>query len=372
MPQAVLVREHATAFDDAEARMLKLGYKLMTETTDPKALVRNARLAEDAGFDFVGISDHFHPWLESHGHSPFAWSVLGAIAASTSRVGIATGLTCPTMRYHPAIVAQAAATIGVMSDGRFTLAVGSGERLNEHVVGLGWPAVHERQDMLREAIEVIRRLWSGETCTHQGEYYHLDSARLYDLPEQPIPLVVGVSGDKSVQLAAEVGAGIMAVEPKRELVDDWRKAGGDGPRYGEMSLGYATSKRRGLELVHQYMRFGAFDWSVLAELPNVGAFEAASKYVKPKDLQDEIPHGPDVEPYVESVREFVDAGFDHVVLLAVGEDQEAFMRFFERELRDALRALEPRRGDPRSGKATHKGKRRRQASATSAAARTSG
>ena len=353
--------------------MLKLGYKLMTETTDPKALVRNARLAEDAGFDFVGISDHFHPWLESHGHSPFAWSVLGAIAASTSRVGIATGLTCPTMRYHPAIVAQAAATIGVMSDGRFTLAVGSGERLNEHVVGLGWPAVHERHDMLREAIEVIRRLWSGETCTHQGEYYHLDSARLYDLPAQPIPLVVGVSGDKSVQLAAEVGAGIMAVEPKRELVDDWRKAGGgDGPRYGEMSLGYATSKRRGLELVHRYMRFGAFDWSVLAELPNVGAFEAASKYVKPKDLQDEIPHGPDVEPYVESVREFVDAGFDHVVLLAVGDEQEKFIRFFERELRDALRALEPRRGGPKSGKATHKGKRRRQAPATSVAARTAG
>ena len=341
--------------------MLKLGYKLMTETTDPKALVRNARLAEDAGFDFVAISDHFHPWLESHGHSPFAWSVLGAIAASTSRVGIATGLTCPTMRYHPAIVAQAAATIGVMSDGRFTLAVGSGERLNEHVVGLGWPAVHERHDMLREAIEVIRLLWRGETCTHEGEYYHLDSARLYDLPEQPIPLVVGVSGDKSVQLAAEVGDGIMAVEAKRELVDDWRKAGGaDGPRYGEMSLGYATSKRRGLELVHRYMRFGAFEWSVLAELPNVGAFEAASKYVRPKDLQDEIPHGPDVEPYVEAVREFVDAGFDHVVLLAVGDEQEQFFRFFERELRDALRAPAPRRGGPkpRKAKATHKGKRR--------------
>ena len=337
--------------------MLQLGYKLMTETTDAKALVRNARMAEDAGFDFVAISDHFHPWLESHGHSPFAWSVLGAIATSTSRVGIATGLTCPTMRYHPAIVAQAAATVGVMCDGRFTLAVGAGERLNEHVVGLGWPAVHERHDMLREAIEIIRLLWRGETCSHQGEYYHLDSARLYDLPEKPIPLVVGVSGDKSVQLAAEVADGIMAVEAKRELVDDWRKAGGgDGPRYGEMSLGYARSKRAGLELVHRYLKFGAFDWSVLAELPNVGSFEAASKYVRPGDLKEEIPHGPEVEPYVESVRKFVDAGFDRVALLAVGEDQETFIRFFERELADALRALEPRSAKASTKKAN---KRRR-------------
>ena len=336
--------------------MLQLGYKLMTETTDARALVRNARMAEDAGFDFVAISDHFHPWLESHGHSPFAWSVLGAIATSTSRVGIATGLTCPTMRYHPAIVAQAAATVGVMSDGRFTLAVGAGERLNEHVVGLGWPAVHERHDMLREAIEIIRLLWRGETCSHQGEYYHLDSARIYDLPEQPIPLVVGVSGDKSVQLAAEAGDGIMAVEARRELVDDWRRAGGgDGPRYGEMSLGYARSKRAGLELVHRCMKFGAFDWSVLAELPNVGSFEAASKYVRPEDLEDEIPHGPDLEPYVESVRKFVDAGFDRVALLAVGEDQEGFIRFFERELADALRALEPRSA---RGSAKKKPKRR--------------
>jgi G6PDH family F420-dependent oxidoreductase len=321
--------------------MLKLGYKLMTETTDPKALVRHAQLAEEAGFDFVSVSDHFHPWLESHGHSPFAWSVLGAIASATRRIGLSTGLTCPTMRYHPAIVAQAAATIGVMSDGRFTLAVGAGERLNEHVVGHGWPAVHERHGMLREAIEIIRVLWTGETCSHEGQYYHLDSARLYDVPEQPIPLVVGVSGEKSVQLAAEMADGIMAVEARRELVEGWRNGGGgDGPRYGELSLGYASSKRAGLEVAHRYMRFGAFDWSVLAELPNVGAFEAASKYVKPKDLADAIPHGPDVETYVEAVRKFVDAGFDHVVLLAAGEEQEAFIRFFENRLADALRKLE--------------------------------
>lgn len=321
--------------------MAQFGYKLMTETTDPKSLVRNARLAEDAGFDFLSISDHFHPWLESHGHSPFAWSVLGAIAASTTRVGLSTGLTCPILRYHPAIVAQAAATIGVMSDGRFTLAVGAGERLNEHVTGQGWPAVHQRHDMLREAVEIIRLLWQGETCSYQGDFFHLDSARLYDLPDGPIPLVIGVSGEKSSQLAAELGDGIMAVEAKRELVEQWQQAGGGkGPRYGELGLGYASSRKAGLELAHKYMRFGALGWSVLAELPNVGSFEEATRFVRPDDLREDVPHGPDVDTYVEAVKKFVDAGFDHIALLAFGDDQAAFIKFFETKLADRLRALD--------------------------------
>ena len=181
------------------------------------------------------------------------------------------------MRYHPTIVAQAAATIGVMSDGRFTLALGAGERLNEHVVGQGWPAVHQRHAMLREAVAIIRLLWRGETCSHQGQFYHMDSARIYDLPREAIPIVIGVSGEKSTRLAGEVADGIMSVEPKRELIEQWQKAGGaGGPRYGELALGYANSKRAGLELVHKYMRFGALDWSVLSELPNVGAFESAT------------------------------------------------------------------------------------------------
>jgi G6PDH family F420-dependent oxidoreductase len=320
--------------------MTRFGYKLMTETTDPKSLVRNARRAEEAGFDFVSISDHFHPWLESHGHSPFAWSVLGAIASGTDAIGLSTGLTCPIMRYHPAIIAQAAATIGVMSDGRFTLAIGAGERLNEHVVGQSWPAVHQRHAMLREAAEIIRLLWGGETCSYEGQHFHLDSARVYDLPDRPIPLVVGVSAEKSAQLAAEVGDGIMAVEPKRELVEQWKAAGGgQGPRYGELALGYAGTRAAGLELVHEYSRFGALGWSVLSELPGVGSFEEATRFVKPEDLQDEVPHGPDVETYVEAVRKFAEAGFDHVVLLAVGPDQESFIRFFESELRDELGKL---------------------------------
>jgi G6PDH family F420-dependent oxidoreductase len=320
--------------------MAKFGYKLMTETHGPKELLRNTRLAEDAGFDFVSISDHFHPWLESHGHSPFAWSLLGAIAANTERVGITTGLTCPILRYHPAIVAQAAATIGVMSEGRFTLALGTGERLNEHVVGHGWPPVQERQEMLREAIEVIRALWSGEPTYFQGSYYEVENAQLYDLPEKPIPIVVGAGGTKSAALAGELGAGLMAVEPKKALIDEWKSAGkGTGARYGEMSLGFAKSEAEGLKLAHEYMRFGALGWEVLTELPSVKALEEATKFVKPEDLKGDIPHGPAVDPYVENAKKWLKAGFDHIVLLAIGPDQEAFIRFFKESLGPRLRDL---------------------------------
>jgi G6PDH family F420-dependent oxidoreductase len=318
--------------------MIRLGYKLMTETTGPKELVRNARLAEEAGFDFVSISDHYHPWLESHGHSPFAWSVLGAIAEVTQKIGITTGLTCPIIRYHPALIAQAAATIGVMSNGRFTLALGAGERLNEHVVGQGWPAVHHRHGMLREAIEVIRALWSGEIVSHSETYFELETGRIYDLPDQEIPIVVGVSGEKSATLAAEVGAGIMAVEPKAEIVEEWRSAGGSGPRYGELALGYAKSKDEGLKLAHKYSRFGALGWSVLSELPSVAAFEEATQFVKPADLRDSVPHGPDVDTYVKAVKKFTDADFDHLALQAIGPDQEGFIRFFKEQLGPQLRA----------------------------------
>ncbi len=319
--------------------MTQFGYKLMTETTGPRELVRNARLAEQAGFDFVSISDHYHPWLESHGHSPFAWSVLGAIAEVTEKVGITTGLTCPIIRYHPAIVAQAAATIGVMSDGRFTLALGSGERLNEHVVGEGWPSVDHRHGMLREAVHIIRSLWSGELVSHSDLYYDVESARIYDLPKKKIPIVVGVGGEKAATLAAEVGAGIMAVEPERKLVKEWQSAGGRGARYGELALAYARSKKEGLELAHRYSRFGALGWNVLVELPGVAAFEEATKYIEPKDLSDSTPHGPDVDTHVKAAKKFVDAGFDHVVLQGIGPDQEAFIRFFEEELGPALRKL---------------------------------
>lgn len=318
---------------------IQLGYKLMSETTGPRELVRNAKLAEDAGFDFVALSDHYLPWLESHGHSPFAWSVLGAIAEGTERVGIATGLTCPIIRYHPTIIAQAAATIGVMSEGRFTLALGAGERLNEHVVGYGWPHVNHRHGMLREAVEIMRGLWEGELYSFSGDYYEVETARVYDLPEEPVPIVIGISGQKSATLAAELDAGIMAVEADPKLVKLWRDAGnGNGPRYIELSFAYAKSEKEGLELAHKYSRFGAFGWEALVELPSVKAFETMSQFVKPEDLKDSIPHGPDPESYIEEVQKALDAGFDRIVLMSAG-DQDQFIRFFEQTLAPALRGL---------------------------------
>ena len=320
--------------------MVKLGYKLMTEEHGPADLVRNAVLAEQAGFDFVSISDHFHPWLKAQGHAPFAWSVLGAIAHATSRIGLATGLTCPILRYHPAIIAQAAATIAVMSQGRFVLALGAGERLNEHVTGARWPATIERHAMLGEAIDLIRLLWSGGVHSWTGEHFVLDHAQLFDLPERPIPIVLGVSGDHSVALAAAKADGIMATEAKRELVDGFRRqAGKPGPAYAEALLAYAASEEEGLRIAHERFRFSPLGWSVNSELPSVEGFEAATRYVRPEDMKDSLAAGPDVAKHVAAVREYVDAGFDHVVLTAPGPDQAGFLRFFETELKPALAAL---------------------------------
>ncbi len=318
--------------------MIRLGYKLMTEEHGPKALIENACRAEAAGFDFVSISDHFHPWLRSQGHAPFAWSVMGGIAQATSRIGIATGLTCPIIRYHPAIVAQAAATMAVMSEGRFTLAVGAGERLNEHVTGARWPSIPERHAMLGEAIDIFRTLWRGGAHSWKGEYFVLDHAQLFDLPDEPIRLVVGVSGPASVALAGKKADGIMTTEPKAELVKGFRDSGGasDGPTYSEAVLSYAESEEKALEVAHRQFRFAGLGWAVNSELPTVEGFEAASQYMRPDDLKDAIAYGPDVEKHLALIGKYIDAGYDHVVLTAPGPDQHAFIDFFEKQLRPRL------------------------------------
>lgn len=316
--------------------MIRFGYKLMTEEHGPKALVENACRAEAAGFDFVSISDHFHPWLEAQGHAPFAWSVLGAIAQATSTIRIATGLTCPILRYHPAIVAQAAATVALLSEGRFTLAVGAGERLNEHVTGARWPSIPERHAMLGEAIDIFRLLWSGGVHTHVGTHYVLDHAQLYDLPDVAIPLVVGVSGPKSVQLAVEKADGIMATEAEPDLVEGFRKGKGAGPAYAEAVLAYAATEEEGLRVAHERFRFSTLGWAVNSELPTVAGFEAATAFVRPEDMKQSIAFGPDVERHLAAVRKYADAGFDHIVLTAPGPDQAGFIRFFEQELKPRL------------------------------------
>lgn len=315
--------------------MTQFGYKLMTEEHGPAALIENALRAEAAGFDFVSISDHYHPWLESQGHAPFAWSVLGGIAQATSRIGIATGLTCPIIRYHPAIIAQAAATIAVMSKGRFTLAVGAGERLNEHVTGDRWPSTPERHAMLGEAIDICRTLWSGGVHSWEGDWYVVDHARLYDLPDDPIDVVVGVSGPASVALAVEKADGIMATEPKPELVEGFRSEK-KGPAYAEAVLSYAHSSEAGLKQAHETFRFSALGWAVNSELRDVDGFESASRFVRPEDLADAVAAGPDVDAHLAMIAKYRDAGFDRIVLTCPGQEQARFIEFFEKELRPKL------------------------------------
>ncbi len=320
---------------------MKIGYKLSAEGFGPQELVRQAVRAEQVGFDFVEMSDHYHPWLESQGHSPFTWTVLGAIAKSTRTIEKATGVTCPTIRYHPAIVAQAAATLALVCDNRFTLGIGAGERLNEHVTGQGFPSVRVRHAMLREALTIIRLLWSGGYRTYAGDYLRLEDARVFDLPEVPPRIAVAASGTASARIAAHFGDGLFAVEPDAALVEHYRDAGGEGPRYAEVSVSWARDDATALRSALQSSRFMVTGWKVMSELPNPTNFEAATATVGEEDMRRQFAIGPDPEVHVAAVRRYVDAGFDHIALVNSGPDPDGFLDFFERELNHRLREVAP-------------------------------
>ncbi|PRX98736.1 TIGR03557 family F420-dependent LLM class oxidoreductase [Allonocardiopsis opalescens] len=320
---------------------MQIGYKLASEAFGPAELIRQAVLAEQAGFDFVEISDHFHPWLDDQGHSPFSWTVLGAIAAKTERIGLATGVTCPTVRYHPAIIAQAAATLALVSDGRFTLGVGSGERLNEHVVGQGFPAIAERQEMLREALEIIRLLWRGGYRSYRGRHLRLEDARVFDLPEEAPLIAVAAGGPEAARIAAELGDGLFATEPKPELVRHYREAGGAGPRYVEVPMAWAPDEHSAAQAVLGTTRWALTGWKVMSELPNPVNFDAASATVREDDVLERFACGPDPARYLAVAQEFVDAGFDRLVTQNAGPDPDGFIDFYRRELDGPLRRLVP-------------------------------
>ncbi|MBQ1083316.1 TIGR03557 family F420-dependent LLM class oxidoreductase [Nocardiopsis sp. B62] len=318
---------------------MRIGYKLFAEGYGPREIVEQAVRAERAGFDFVEISDHFHPWLFSHGHSGFVWSMLAAIAERTGRIEIATGVTCPFLRVHPAIIAQAAATTAILSEGRFTLGVGAGERLNEHVVGRGWPDVTVRHEMLEEAVEIMRLLWAGGYHSYRGEHLVLEDARVFDLPELPPRVVVAAGGPRAAVLAAEQGDGLFATEPDSALTDTYRERGGNGPCYGEVPLAWAADDRTALESARELFRFGLTGWKVQAELPNPVNFEAATALIRTEDMAEGFGYGPDPERHIDMARQFVDAGFDHLALINAGPDPEGFFTFFETELAEPIRNL---------------------------------
>jgi G6PDH family F420-dependent oxidoreductase len=273
------------------------------------------------------------------GHSSFTWTVFGAIAAQTDRVGLATGVTCPTVRYHPAIIAHAAATLAIVSDGRFTLGVGAGERLNEHVVGQGFPSVRGRHERLREALEIIRLLWQGGYQSYEGKHLRLEDARVFDLPDQPPVIAVAASGPASTAIAADLGDGLFATEPKRDLVQAYQRAGGDGPRYAEVPVAWAPDEQQAVQAAWQTSRWAVTGWKVMSELPNPVNFDAASRTVTGDAIRQQFAVGPDPDTHVAAVKKYVDAGFDHLVLQNAGPDPDGFLDFYRQTLADRLRAL---------------------------------
>jgi G6PDH family F420-dependent oxidoreductase len=316
--------------------MLKLGYKLMSEEHAPLALVRNAKRAEQAGFDFAAMSDHFFPWLEEQGHSPFAWSVLGALANATRRIGLMTAVTCPIMRYHPAIIAQGAATMALLSNNRFTLGLGAGERLNEHIIGAGWPGRGERHDRFAEAVDIIQGLLSGELKNYRGHYFRLDHARLFDRPDAKPAVAIAAGGVEAARFAARKGDGLVATEPRSDLVKAFVSSGGSGPRYAEVASCYAEREEEAQRTAHHYFRWSVTGWPVMAELPDTEGFAAASKHVSPETVAQLISCGPSAERHLQAIDRYVTAGYDHIILIQIGPEQDAFIEFFERQLAPAL------------------------------------
>jgi G6PDH family F420-dependent oxidoreductase len=322
--------------------MTDFGYTMMTEQSRPDRLVTDLVAAETAGFDFSVCSDHFQPWLAEQGHAGYAWSILGAAAQATERIGLMTYVTCPTLRYHPVIVAQKAATLGILSGGRFRLGLGAGENLNEHVVGKRWPAVAERHAMLSEAVQIIGALLDGDgSLNFRGQHFDVEQARLWDLPDERVPIGIAVSGKQSCTLAGRQADLMIATEPKPELGEMFDAAGGSGKaRIGQIALSYDPDREAAIERAHAQFRWFGLGWKVNADLPNPESFDAATAFVTPDQVADQIGCGPDVEEHVEKIRPFLDAGFTEVALVQVGGDhQQPFIRWAEDELLPALRSL---------------------------------
>ncbi|MFH5823886.1 TIGR03557 family F420-dependent LLM class oxidoreductase [Georgenia sp. AZ-5] len=331
--------------------MTRFGYTLMTEQSGPKELVHYAVEAERRGFDFEVSSDHFFPWLKEMGHSPYAWSVLGAVAHATERVELMTYVTCPTMRYHPAVVAQKAATLGLLSDGRFLLGLGAGENLNEHVAGHRWPAVGERHDMLEEALVIIRDLLDGHDLTFEGDHFRVDSARLWDLPESRVEIGVAVSGPQSVSRFAPLADHLVATQPQRKTLERWAAARSDAGltasrAIGQIPICWDTDADAAVQRAHRLFRWFGGGWHVNADLPTTRAFADATQFVRPEDVAGSIPCGPDLDAIVEAVSAFWEAGFTDVALVQVGDEKQ--QEFLDRaaeplleKLRDAAPAGEP-------------------------------
>jgi coenzyme F420-dependent glucose-6-phosphate dehydrogenase len=319
-----------------------VGYALSSEEHSAIDLVRHARRAEEAGFSFAVISDHYHPWIDRQGQSPFVWGVLGAIAQATETLRVGTGVTCPTVRIHPAIIAQASATAASLMPGRFFLGLGTGERLNEHILGAPWPAWDVRAEMLAEAVGVIRQLWEGNLTSHRGRHYTVDAARIYSLPDQLPPVYLAAGGEKAAREAASLGDGIIGTGPDRSIIDAFGDAGGHGPRIGQVTVCWAATEAEARRTAREWWPTVAIHGEASQELPSPAHFEQLTKSVTEEQVAEVVPCGPDAGRHLAKIGEYVDAGYDHVYIHQIGPDQTGFIKFAEGELLPALKPGELR------------------------------
>ncbi|MCQ4205577.1 LLM class F420-dependent oxidoreductase [Streptomyces longispororuber] len=308
--------------------MTRFGYFLASEEFTPAQLLEQARAAEQAGFTALAISDHYHPWTGEQGQSPFVWSMIGALAQVTS-LPVTTFVTCPTMRMHPALTAQALATSGVLTDNRFRFGVGSGEALNEHILGDHWPAVDVRLDMLEEAVQVIRSLQSGEEVTHRGKYYTVENARLYTVPDEPVPIYVSGFGPKAAAVAGRIGDGFVTMTPDPDLVGQFRRAGGgQKPVLGGVKVCWGADRDQAVKTAHRLWPTQFLPGELGQVLPDPAHFEQASTLVTEEAVADGMVCGDDVDEHVQAVTAYIDAGFDEVYIGQIGPEQQGFFDFY--------------------------------------------
>ncbi|WP_425247090.1 LLM class F420-dependent oxidoreductase [Streptomyces sp. NEAU-NA10] len=308
--------------------MPEYGYFLSCEEFGPADLIEQARMAEQAGFRALWISDHYHPWNDAQGQSPFVWSVIGALSEAVS-LPIETAVTCPTVRMHPAVVAQAAATSAVMTNGRFRLGVGSGEALNEHVLGDAWPPAHVRLEMLEEAIQIMRRLFTGEEVNHYGTHYKVENARLYTVPDEPVPIDISGFGPKATALASRVGDGYITMMPKESMVEQFRKGGGGTKLVsGGTKVCYGTDREEAVRTVHRLWSNQLLPGEMGQILPTPSHFEQLQPLVTEEMVSENTVCGDDVDQHVSTLKAFADAGFDRIYVNQIGPDQRGFFDFY--------------------------------------------
>jgi G6PDH family F420-dependent oxidoreductase len=318
--------------------MPKIGYFLSSEEHPPQALIEQARLAEEAGFEALWIADHYHPWNDEQGHSPFVWTVIGGIA-QVCRLPVTTAVTCPTVRIHPAVVAQAAATCATLLEGRFVLGVGTGEALNEHIFGDAWPSADVRIEMLEEAVEVMRELWKGEFTYHRGKHYTVENARIYTLPAEPPKVYVSAFGPKALEAATRFGDGYISTMPDADMVSQWRdKAGPGKPTQGGYKVCYAADEDSAVKTAHRLWANSGVPGELSQVLPSPKHFEQVSELVTEDMTRESTVCGPDVERHVQQFQEFADAGYDEVYVSQMGPDYEGFFRFYRDEVLPRVRA----------------------------------